>query len=119
MSKLYSKQYIPTFEEYADEDKRGRQYMMDTIRKAMGNPAEYSGSADWGGIPVWPLTGDKFVGKFLILDDNDDAVILERTLTGEAQDEYTDTDIEQGDHHNVETIIQIAKTIKAHAHPEM
>lgn len=115
MSLKYNKQYVPTMEqftEFAEEDKRGRHYMFQTIRQAMGNPADYSGSADWGGIPVWPLTGDRFVGKFLVLDDNDDAVLLKRELTGVGQDEYLDTEIELGKPENLADIIKKAKDIR-------
>lgn len=62
--------------------------------KLGSRPASYSGSADWGGIPVWPL-GDSsnYVGTFIVFDDNDWVVLLERKLDPITQDTYIDKEI--------------------------
>lgn len=62
------------------------------IKQRFGKPNSYSGSADWGGMPVWTIKGDKFTGDFLVVAD-DGVVYMNRKLVGKNQDEYKDTDM--------------------------
>lgn len=63
----------------------------EEIVKSFGQPNRYSGSADWGGATVWSISGDKFVGMFLVIDDNNDVALIDRKLNGD--DGYEDEEI--------------------------
>ena len=45
-----------------------RKETIEKIEKEFGKQNQYSGSADWGGIPVWSVLGSKFEGYFIIDD---------------------------------------------------
>lgn len=53
---------------------------------------QYSGSADWAGMPVWSISGNKYTGLFLVIDDNEEVVLLKREFN-EDTDENEDTEI--------------------------
>jgi len=76
-----------------DEDELSdRDYARQELEKVFGKENSYSGSADWGGIPVWSVKGDSFTGVFIGIDDNDDVFLLERT-SNEDEDGYSDIQI--------------------------
>jgi hypothetical protein len=64
------------------------------IISTLGKP-EYYPSAEWGGIDVWSLNGMRFTGTFLVVDDNQDVIILNReeNLDPDPETSYIDTQI--------------------------
>jgi len=89
---------IPTYEHFRRSIKEstdslfdelgGWQEVFDYISKNVGRKS-FTNNADWGGANVWNFKkqGDNYVGKFLVLGD-DDIVVLDRSLKNE--DEYED-----------------------------
>ena len=86
------------------------------IEKEFGPQNQYSGSADWGGIPTWSVLGDKFEGYFIIYDsefqsdksfslmkrtfnpdieENDDEIIFTAFLTPERYGDEGDGTIDE------------------------
>lgn len=61
------------------------------LSEKLGTPNSYSGSADWAGATVWTVSGDKFTGIFVVIDDNDNVVLIDRS-TNEV-DEYVDEEL--------------------------
>ena len=45
-----------------------RKEIVGKIENEFGSQNQYSGSADWGGIPVWSVLGSEFEGYFIIDD---------------------------------------------------
>jgi hypothetical protein len=78
---------------YNKEEDDWSKYAKDKISEKFGNQNKYRGSADWGGIPVWSISGDGYTGKFIGIDDNNDVFVLKRKLVGEDMDEYEDEQI--------------------------
>lgn len=104
---------IPSIEPY-DEDKYTdqRAYLKELITNIFGKENSYSGSADWGGIPVWTVKGDKYQGTFIIIDDNGSLVLMKREIT---EEEHIDEDLMTAEWDNVEDITALlnkAKSIK-------
>jgi hypothetical protein len=91
--------------EYLAEGFDDRDWYYDEIRielgKRLGTPNSYSGSADWGGATVWSISGDKYTGVFVGIDDNNDVFLISREETEEGgyEDEelYIAHDFEQLD----------------------
>jgi hypothetical protein len=77
-----------------DEEKYSsvQDYLSKTITEHLGKKNSYSGSADWGGIDVWSVKGNKFEGTFVVIDDNKDVHLMTRKHD-EEKDEYVDNDI--------------------------
>lgn len=67
-------------------------YLKATVSEHLGKPNSYSSSADWGGLDVWSVKGDKFEGTFVVIDDNDNVILMTRKHD-EKKDEYVDKDI--------------------------
>lgn len=80
--------------DYNKEEQEWYKYAKDKISEKFGNQNKYRGSADWGGIPVWSISGDGYTGKFIGIDDNNDVFVLKRKLVGEDMDEYEDEQID-------------------------
>ncbi len=72
-------------------------YLKKVISDVFGPPNRYSGSADWGGMPVWTVTGDEFQGTFIVIDDNDSVILMTRQLD-EDNEENINEDIEKADY---------------------
>jgi hypothetical protein len=73
--------------EWDEEQYPSRREMLESIlTKEFGNMNQYSGSADWGGIPVWSLSGDDFEGAFIGIGDDDGLFIVEREQDYEVGD---------------------------------
>jgi len=65
--------------EWDEEQYPSRRKMLESIlAKEFGNMNQYSSSADWGGIPVWSLSGDDLDGAFIGIGDDDGLFIVER-----------------------------------------
>jgi len=74
-------------DEWDEEQYPSRREMLESIlTKEFGNMNQYSGSADWGGIPVWSLSGDDFEGAFIGIGDDDGLFIVEREQDYEVGD---------------------------------
>jgi len=78
----YDEEKYPSLHSYLDE----------TITKALGKKNIYTSSADWGGLDVWSVKGDKFTGTFVVIDDNNAVHLMEREFN-EVEEENEDTDI--------------------------
>jgi hypothetical protein len=86
------------------------------IEKEFGPQNQYSGSADWGGVPTWSVLGDKFEGYFIIddsefqsdksfslmkrtfntdIEENDDEIIFTAFLTPERYGDEGDGTIDE------------------------
>jgi hypothetical protein len=105
-----------------------RKEIVRKIEKEFGPKNQYSGSADWGGIPVWSVLGSEFEGHFIIDDSefygqpNTAFSLMKRTFdpdTEENTDEILFTAFvtperygEQGDG-TIDKLIEKAKEIKA------
>jgi len=102
-----------------------RKEAVEKIEKEFGPQNQYSGSADWGGIPVWSVLGSKFEGYFIIDDsefqpdkafslmkrtfnpdteENEDEILFTAFLTPERYNETGDGSIDE--------LIQFALDIK-------
>jgi hypothetical protein len=102
-----------------------RKEAVEKIEKEFGPQNQYSGSADWGGIPVWSVLGSKFEGYFIIDDsefqpdkafslmkrtfnpdteENEDEILFTAFLTPERYNETGDGSIDE--------LIQVALDIK-------
>jgi hypothetical protein len=103
-----------------------RKEAVEKIEKEFGPQNQYSGSADWGGIPVWSVLGSRFEGYFIIDDSEfqpDNAFsLMKRTFNPETE-ENTDEIIfttfltperygDQGDG-TIDELIAKAKEIKS------
>jgi hypothetical protein len=79
-----------------DEEKFSsiRDYQEKIISQHFGRENRYTGSADWGGLPVWTVKGGLYEGTFIVIDDTDDVVLLTRKFN-EDTDEYEDETILQ------------------------
>jgi len=71
---------VPKFVYDEDNDGTYREFNKKMIAGFLGQQNSYSGSADWGGIPVWSVIDEGFAatGIFVCIDDNDDVVLLRR-----------------------------------------
>jgi len=99
-----------THEAFDPEMDSWRVYAEKTITDRLGRQNSYTGSADWGGMPVWTVKGDKFTGVFLVIDDNSDVVLMSRELTGTGMDEYKDHDIDvvhDGDAEGLDVVLDL------------
>lgn len=70
-----------------------RKEAVEKIENEFGPQNQYSGSADWGGIPVWSVLGSKFEGYFIIDDSEfqpDNAFSLMRRTFNPETEENTD-----------------------------
>lgn len=66
-------------DEWDEEQYPSRRKMLESIlSKEFGSKNQYSSSADWGGIPVWSLSGDDLEGTFIGIGDDDGLFIVER-----------------------------------------
>lgn len=67
-----------------------RKEAVEKIENEFGPQNQYSGSADWGGIPVWSVLGSKFDGYFIIDDSEfqpDKAFsLMKRTFNPETEE---------------------------------
>lgn len=96
------------------EDEEGADWDYENVREYIKSklgfsPASYSGSADWGGIIVFPLGDSNYVGTFVVIDDNDDVVLLTRKHN-EITDEYEDDIIRTAN--NWEDLAEMMKGLK-------
>lgn len=74
-------------------------YAKEEIKKVFGPVNSYSGSADWGGIPVWSVKGDRFQGTFIIMDDDNHVILMTRKQEDE---DNIDTDLARANEYDVE-----------------
>ena len=102
-----------------------RKEIVGKIEKEFGKQNQYSGSADWGGIPVWSVLGSEFEGYFIIDDTEfqpDMAFSILKRNFNEEKEENEDEVIftafvtperfgEQGDG-SIDELIKMAKEIK-------
>ena len=102
-----------------------RKEIVGKIENEFGSQNQYSGSADWGGIPVWSVLGSEFEGYFIIDDSEfqpDMAFSLMKRTFNPDTEENTDEIIftafvtperfgEQGDG-TMDELIEKAKEIK-------
>ena len=103
-----------------------RKEIVGKIEKEFGKQNQYSGSADWGGIPVWSVLGSEFEGYFIIDDSEfqpDKAFSLMKRTFNPDTEENTDEILftafltperfgEKGDG-TIDELIKKAKEIKA------
>jgi hypothetical protein len=103
-----------------------RKEAVGKIENEFGPQNQYSGSADWGGIPVWSVLGSEFEGYFIIDDsefqpdkafslmkrtfnpdteENEDEILFTAFLTPERYNEIGDGSIDD--------LIEKAKEIKS------
>ena len=68
----------PSDDDDEDEEYINRVYVERLATEYLGPQNQYSGSADWGGIPVWTIEGDKFEGKFFGIEDEDRVFLMTR-----------------------------------------
>ena len=98
---------------FEDEYSSTVDYLKKVLTKEFGEENSYSGSADWGGIPVWSVKGDKFIGTFVGIDDNQEVFLMSRKTKGKDHDEYADTNIASASNQKeLLDLIKKAKTIK-------
>lgn len=75
----YQFAYGGNINEWDEEQYPSRRKMLESIlSKEFGSMNQYSSSADWGGIPVWSLSGDDLEGTFIGIGDDDGLFIVER-----------------------------------------
>lgn len=87
-------------------------YAKEKIKEVFGQVESFSGSADWGGIPVWSVTGGRFEGTFVIMDDDNNVILMTRKTT---EEEHIDNDLMRADEYDVEGLTALlikAKSIK-------
>jgi len=102
-----------------------RKEIVKKIENEFGPQNQYSGSADWGGIPVWSVLGSEFEGYFIIDDSEfqpDKAFsLMKRTFnpdTEENIDEILFTAFVTPERHNetgdgsIDELLQMASDIK-------
>jgi len=92
-----------------------RAYLKEIVTNIFGKENSYSGSADWGGIPVWSVKGDKFYGVFIIIDDNNRLILMTRKIDID-EDYNNDEDLMSAEYDNIEDITALlneAKNIQA------
>lgn len=102
-----------------------RKEIVKKIENEFGPQNQYSGSADWGGIPVWSVLGSEFEGYFIIDDSEfqpDKAFsLMKRTFnpdTEENEDEILFTAFLTPERYNetgngsIDDLIEKAKEIK-------
>lgn len=82
------------FVEPYDEEKYSSEhdYLRKIITKKFGEKNINYRSADWGGIDNWTIKGNMYEGIFIIIDDNNKVVLMERKHNEEIE-ENEDTDI--------------------------
>jgi hypothetical protein len=79
--------YGGNINEWDEEQYPSRRKMLESIlSKEFGSMNQYSSSADWGGIPVWSLSGDDLEGTFIGIGDDDGLFIVEREQDYEVGD---------------------------------
>lgn len=102
--------------DWGEEAIQKRKEAVEKIEREFGSQNQYSGSADWGGIPVWSVLGSNFEGYFIIDDsewqpdkafslikrtfnpdteENEDEVIFTAFLTPERYGEKGDGTIDE------------------------
>ena len=89
--KVYNKKVEESLDGEKDKDADIRTENFNKIKSLFGKQNSYS-SAGWGGISVWALKDNNSTGIFLVVDDNDNVAIVERTFN-EERDENEDEDI--------------------------
>jgi len=76
-------------EEEEDYIEKWNIYTTNKINEILGD--KYIGrSADWGGMSMWKLQGNLFIGYFIIIDDDNNIILLHRTF-----DEETENNIDE------------------------
>ena len=83
-----------------------RSYYEKMISNYFGPQNQYTGSADWGGMPVWTIKGDKFQGIFLIIDDNENIVLLTRKHDEMSDENVTDT-LAEADGEDLQSVVKV------------
>ena len=90
-----------------------RQYIKNVLTQNFGKENTNSASAEWGGIPNWSINNgpshNRFEGLFIVLDDSDDVVLLDRTFNEESES-YNDEELEIAT--NKEELDQLIQKIK-------
>jgi hypothetical protein len=109
--KIYNKKIKESSDD--DEDIDIREENINKIKSLLGKKNSYSGSADWGGIDVWTLKGDNFKGTFLVIDDNDDVVILERTFNEDTEENEDEEILSVPIDDNIDSLLDKAISIKS------
>ena len=94
---------LKTFESFTynkDEDDYSSNWynhVVDTLNTEFGEKIQGK-SADWGGLTLWPLQNDEFIGYFIVMNDENNISYLKRTY--DADGIYIDIDylyVEEGD----------------------
>jgi hypothetical protein len=86
-------------------------YNKDRIIQKFGQPNQYTGSADWGGLDVWTVNGDDYQGTFIVIDDNDNVLLITRKVGSNQQ--YEDSIIAKAsDHHELTELLNQALKMK-------
>jgi len=65
-------------------------------------------------MPVWTVTGTKYEGVFVVIDDNDNVVLLKRKFNNETDknEDVTIYEIDEDDEVGLEKILDTVKEIK-------
>lgn len=94
---IFTKEYPEGEQHYNIYGAGKREYLMAELTEYFGKQSRLSNSADWA-MPVWQIkVGNEFYeGLFIVLDDNDDLVLIDRHLEP-GQDEYIDNVIMKAD----------------------
>lgn len=106
---------IPTQEYDENIHQSKRQYLISTVEAVFGKKNSYSGSADWGGMPVWTVKGGAYEGTFVLISDNDELILMTRehdTTTEDNKDNVivqADVDDEKGIREVLKKAIESAK----------
>lgn len=103
------------FERYDDESYPSQyNWLVKTITKFFGQMNVNRSSADWGGIDNWTIKGGMYEGVFIIIDDNNKVVLMERKHNEETE-ENEDTDLaeaEPNETKELEVLFKKAMAIK-------
>ena len=99
---------VPKFVYDEDEYDNYREFNKKMITGFLGKQIDPSGSADWGGMPVWSIIGDMNKGIFVCIDDNDDVVLLRRDFD-ENIEENVDNELSSFDEDDTESIEYMLK----------
>lgn len=111
----YNKTMPMTWSYNDDEDQftSRHDYLVKIITALLGKPMNsYSGSADWGGLSVWTVGGNNFEGAFIIIDDNDDVVLLNRKMDEDGGEDRTLATIDGEDERGVKNMLDQIATKK-------
>ena len=112
--------HILNFEEFLNESLKeeeddnflSNKLIQKLITDELGKKNDYSGSADWGGLSVWTIKGNKFEGTFLVIDDDDQVILMTRKFN-EEDETNTDEDLEVAKTENeIIKLVEKAKKLK-------